>query len=301
MSQVVFFLVPGVHLLDLAGPAQVFSTAADLGHEYRLGYLADREDVLTAQGVPLRATVSWPRLHADDLIMVPGWRWRESGPAAPVSPQALRRLAEHHAAGGTVASVCSGAEALGRAGLLDGRRCTTHHEVQDDLAARFPRARVVRDVLYVADDRVITSAGIASGIDLALHLVATRHGPSVAARIARSMVVYARRNGDEQQVSAMLRHRAHLSDVVHSVQDLIDGRYTERLPLPELAARCGVSERTLTRLFGRATGLTPLRYQHALRLERAEHLIGNGHTVEAAARAVGFEDARMLRRLRARI
>lgn len=301
MSRVAFFLVPGLHLLDLAGPAQVFSTAADLGYDYRLVYLADQPDVPTAQGLPLRATAIWPQLDAEDFIMVPGWRWRAAGRNVPISAAALRRVAEHHAAGGAVASVCSGAHALGRAGLLDGRRCTTHHEVQDDLAARFPRARVVKDVLYVADDRVITSAGIASGIDLALHLVATRHGPSVAARIARSMVVYARRNGDEQQVSAMLRHRAHLTDVVHNVQDLIDARYTERLSLFELAATCGVSERTLTRLFGKATGMTPLRYQQTLRLERAEHLISNGHTVEAAARAVGFEDARMLRRLRARV
>ncbi|WP_245974097.1 helix-turn-helix domain-containing protein [Thermomonospora umbrina] len=97
----------------------------------------------------------------------------------------------------------------------------------------------------------------------------------------------------------MLRHRAHLSDVVHRVQDLIDTRFTDRLSPADLSA-AGVSERTLTRLFGRATGMTPLRYQQVLRLERAGHLIGQGATVEAAARAVGFQDARMLRRLRAR-
>jgi transcriptional regulator GlxA family with amidase domain len=114
------------------------------------------------------------------------------------------------------------------------------------------------------------------------------------------MVVYARRNGDEQQASAMLRYRSHLSDAVHRAQDLIDSRFTDRLPLTGLAADCGVSQRTLTRLFEQATGLTPLRYQQVLRVERAEHLIGQGTTVEAAARAVGFGDARMLRRLRAR-
>jgi transcriptional regulator GlxA family with amidase domain len=115
------------------------------------------------------------------------------------------------------------------------------------------------------------------------------------------MVVYARRNGDELQSSAMMRHRAHVSDAVHRAQDLIDARYASPLPLAELAQECGVSERTLTRRFGAATGLTPLGYQQALRLERAENLIGNGATVSAAARAVGFEDPRMLRRLRARM
>ncbi|WP_460366314.1 GlxA family transcriptional regulator, partial [Actinocorallia lasiicapitis] len=195
---------------------------------------------------------------------------------------------------------CAGADALGRAGLRDGRRYTTHHALQDRYAARYPRATIVRDVLYVIDDRVITSAGIASGIDLALHLVAVRHGPAAAAKVARDLVVYTRRNGDDAQVGAMLRHRGHLSDAVHRAQDLIDARYAEPLPLPWLAAAAGVSERTLTRRFTAATGLTPLRYQQLLRLEHAEHLIARGATAESAAHTVGFTDPRMLRRLRAR-
>ncbi|MCD0485574.1 AraC family transcriptional regulator [Streptacidiphilus sp. ASG 303] len=300
MTLVVFLLVPGLHLLDLAGPAQVFSTAADLGHGYRLHYTAEQEDVPTAQGLPVRARTDWPALGPEDLVVVPGWRAPTLHGHGELAPATLRRLAAHHAAGGTVASVCAGADALGRAGLLDGRRCTTHHDVQDELARRHPAAHVVRDVLYVEDDRVVTSAGIASGIDLALHLVAVRHGPGAAARVARAMVVYARRNGDEQQASAMLRHRAHLSDAVHRVQDLLDARFADRFSLADLAAAARVSERTLTRRFTEATGLTPLRYQQLLRTERAEHLIGRGATVEAAARAVGFQDARMLRRLRAR-
>jgi transcriptional regulator GlxA family with amidase domain len=298
VTTVVFVLVPQLHLLDLAGPAQVFSTAADCGRGYELHYVAEQEDVPTAQGVGLRATTRWPELGPDDLILVPGWR---AGTLArpPLGAPSLRRLAGHHAGGGTVASVCAGADALGRAGLLDGRRCTTHHDLQDELAARYPKATVVRDVLYVVDRRVATSAGIASGIDLALHLIAGRDGPAVAARVAREMVVYARRNGDEKQASALLRYRSHLSDVAHRAQDHIEARFAGPLRLAQLAAACGVSERTLTRRFTDATGLTPLRYQQALRLERAEHLIGHGATTEAAARAVGFQDARMLRRLRA--
>ncbi|MEU3460290.1 DJ-1/PfpI family protein [Streptomyces sp. NPDC006733] len=300
MTRVVFLLVPHLHLLDLAGPAQVFSTAADFGHAYETRYVAEQEDIPTAQGVPLRAATGWPDLTPDDLVIVPGWRSRTLTRNGLLRDATLQRLRDHHAAGGVVASVCAGADALGRAGLLDGRRCTTHHDVQDELARRYPRATVVRDVLYVVDDRVVTSAGIASGIDLALHLVAGRHGPGAAARVARNMVVYARRNGDDQQTSAMLRHRAHLSDAVHRVQDLIDARFSEHLALADLAATSGVSERTLTRRFGEATGLTPLRYQQLLRVERAEHLISHGSTIESAARTVGFEDARMLRRLRAR-
>jgi transcriptional regulator GlxA family with amidase domain len=299
-TRVVFLLVPKLHLLDLAGPAQVFSTANDLGYGYALSYVAEVDEIVTAQGVPVKALLDWPELGPDDLVVVPGWRSPRLSPVPPIGPATRQRLRNHHAAGGSVASVCSGADALGAAGLLDGRRYTTHHDLTDTLAERYPKATIIRDVLYVVDDRVITSAGIASGIDLALHLVAVERGAEAAARVAREMVVYARRNGDELQDSVMLRHRGHLSDLAHRVQDVIDTRYADRLPLTELAQTVGVSERTLTRIFTTATGLTPLRYQQLLRLERAEHLIGHGTTIEAAARAVGFEDARMLRRLRAR-
>ena len=146
MTRVVFLLVPQVHLLDLAGPAQVFFTAADLGYGYTLHFVAEHEDVPTAQGLPVRADVAWPALGPDDLILVPGWRAPMLGRDGQLDSSRLRRLSDHHAGGGTVASVCAGADALGRAGLLDGRRCTTHHDLQDGLVRRYPKATVMRDV-----------------------------------------------------------------------------------------------------------------------------------------------------------
>ncbi|MEV0199713.1 DJ-1/PfpI family protein [Nonomuraea sp. NPDC050691] len=282
--------------LDVAGPAQVFSTAADLGYEHALSYVSEDTHVATVQGLPLHAERAWPHLDPDDLVIVPGWR----GPARMAGADTLRRLREHHAAGGTVAGICAGADALGRAGLLDGRRCTTHHTSQDELARLHPTAEVVRDVLYVEDERVVTSAGVASGIDVALHLPSARRGPYAASQVARALVVYARRQGASPQISAMLRHRGHNDETVHRIQDLIDAHFTRRLTLSMLADAVGCSERTVTRLFRHATGLTPLAYQTALRLERAEHLLGQGATTETAAREAGFGDPRMLRRLRAR-
>lgn len=296
MPRVVFLLIPSVHLLEVAAPAQVFSVATDLGHDYRLHYLSDEAEVRSVQGLSLNVDVEWPPLTADDLVVVPGWR----GPDRMISAANARRLREHHAAGGTVVSICAGADALGRAGLLDGRRCTTHHATQEELARTYPAATVLRDVLYVSDDRVVTCAGVASATDLALHLVSVRHGPAVAASVARAMVVYVRREGGDPQLSAVLRHRSHVDEAVHRIQDLIDSRFTERLPLRLLAEAAGCSERSITRLFRRATGTTPLAYQQVLRLERAEHLIDHGATADAAAREVGFQDARMLRTLRAR-
>ncbi|CAM5462800.1 HTH-type transcriptional regulator YidZ [Streptomyces aurantiogriseus] len=241
------------------------------------------------------------RLFGDVLFVRTGTGMEPTPRALEIARQVEPALhALHGAITGAAEFAPDRADRTFTVGLFDGRHCTTHHDVQDELARRHPRAVVVRDVLFTADDLVITSAGIASGIDLALHLLATRHGPAVAAQVAREMVVYARRNGHEPQSSAMLRHRSHLDDTVHRAQDLIDARFDQPLPLPALASAVGVSERTLTRLFSRATGLTPLRYQQTLRLERAQHLISHGATIDAAARSVGFEDPRMLRRLRAR-
>ncbi len=297
---VLFVLTPGVHLLDLAGPAQVFSAAGDHGGHYHLSYVADTPVVRSHQGLDLSVDTSWPPLSPRDYVVVPGWRVGLGGSGRRQLPRALRdAVVAHHNAGGHVASVCAGAFALAAAGLLDGRRGATHQDLQDELAREHPRVTVVRDVLHVSDGRVHTSAGVASGIDLALHLVALDHGPGVAARTARALVLAVRRNGGEPQVSAMLRHRDHLADLVHRAQDVIDERYAESLTLSALATALGVSPRSLTRAFTAATGLTPLKYQQILRLERAEALAQQGWPQEPAARAVGFTDARMLRRLRA--
>jgi transcriptional regulator GlxA family with amidase domain len=302
LPRTVAFAVPAdVHLLDLAGPAQVFSTADDvLGGAYRLAYVSldGTEGVVSHQGLPLAVQPDWPALSARDLVVVPGWRVGGLSAARPLAAAAEAALREHHDRGGRVASVCAGAFALAAAGLLDGRRATTHHDVQDELARRHPAVQVVRDVLFVVDGRVATSAGIASGIDLAMHLVAADHGPAVAARVARTLVVPARRNGSDPQASAMLRHRDHLADLVHRAQDVLDARFAEPLRLDELAGLLQVSPRTLTRRFRAATGLTPLGYQQELRLERAAVLREQGWTQDAAARAAGMADARVLRRLR---
>ncbi len=298
MTRVVFLLAPGVVLLDVAGPAQVFSAAGSAGVNYQLSYVADHPLITTGQGVPLVAELEWPELHADDLILVPGWRSPLEPGSGAFHPETLHRVVQHHERGGTVVSVCSGAFALGRVGLLDGRRCTTHHELQDELAARNPRAHIVPDVLFTTDDRIYTSAGIASGIDLALHILEQRHGPTVATQVARGMVVFARRNGDAAQLSVMLRYRSHVDELVHRVQDHIDENFRSGLPLATLASVAKASPRTVTRAFATATGITPLQYQQLLGQERAQLLIGQGATIDAAAREVGYENGRMLRRLR---
>lgn len=294
-------LVPGVHLLDVAGPAQVFSAAADLGAPYELRYLAMTASVPTAQGAALTALAPpWPTPEPVSTVLIPGWKVGEGTASRRVDPELLERIRSAAALGGRIASVCAGAFALAAAGVLDGRRATTHHRVQDELAREFPAVQVVPDVLHVSDGDVHTSAGIASGIDLALHVVSLDHGPAFAAQVARSLVVPARRNGAQAHESPMLRYRDHLADLVHRAQDLIDSRYAEALTLDDLAGELAVSVRTLTRAFVDATGLTPTAYRQQIRMAQAGDLHSQGASWEQAAVAVGFSDARTLRRLRER-
>jgi transcriptional regulator GlxA family with amidase domain len=288
LTEVVFLLPQRLRLLDLAGPAEVYRTAVAHGLPYRLSFVADEPDPVTAEGLAVRAGTEMPPLTPSDLVFVTG----------AVAGGALDALRRHHERGGTVVGVGEGVDALGSSGLLDRRRCTAHHDLRRDLAKRFPATTVVEDVLHVVDDRVATSAGTGCGIDLALHLIGLAHGASAAARVARAMVVYPRRNGDEPEPGVPLRYRGHVDDLAHRLQDLVEARFTERLRLIDMSRELGFSERTLTRHFRRATGMTPLRYQQLLRAERAELLIGRGATVDAAARAVGLTDARALRALR---
>jgi transcriptional regulator GlxA family with amidase domain len=290
VTEVVFLLPQALSLFDLAGPVGVYRAAIEHGLPYRLSFVADAPDLVTEEGLGLRAEPTWPALSPADLVFVPGGR--------RLTPASLAVLRRHHESGGTVVAVNTGAEALGHAGLLDGRRATTHHDRRRALAKANPAATVVEDVLHVVDSRVATTAGGAAGVDLALHLIATTYGPGVAARLARELVVYPRGNGDEPPIGVPPRYRGHVDDLAHRLQDLVEARFTERLRLVDMSRELGFSERTLTRHFRRATGLTPLRYQQLLRVERAEQLIGRGSTVDAAARAVGLTDARALRALR---
>lgn len=289
---VLLILPEQVQLLDVAGPAQVFVNASQQGGSYDVRYVAATPSVGTHQGLSLAAGTEWPALHQRDLVLVPGWE--TSATRAPIAEHLVAAVVEHVRGGGHVASVCAGALALAEAGLLAGRRATTHHDLVETLE-RHRDVTVVRDVLYTCDGPVHTSAGIASGIDLALHIVSEDHGPALAARVARSLVVPAWRPGGAPQASVMLRHRDHISDVVHRAQDILDD-VTAPLPtLSQLADRLATSPRTLARHFVEATGVTPHAYSTQVRHEQATQLVDRGWTRTAAAAAVGYADARSLR------
>ena len=292
--RVLVVLNPDVHLQDMAGPVQVFDEASRLGGAYSLSYCGLDSAVRSAQGLLLAGLQPLPAPRETDLVLVPGTESAKlDALAAPVDW--LRAASE---AGARIASVCTGAFALARAGLLDGRRCTTHWKVVARLSAAAPRARVMENCLFVEDGEIVTSAGVASGIDMALSLVEQDFGPLVAARVAREMVVYLRRNGQEEQRSVYLDHRTHLHPGVHRVQDWLVANPQRKPVLSQLARIAAMSPRHLARVFRRATGITPKRFAAEVKVQVARDLLGDPQrSVEAIAASCGFDDARQLRRL----
>lgn len=293
----IVLVLPDVNLLDLGGPVQAFDAAAQRGAGYRLEFVAaEPGEVASAQGLRLAGLGPLPATGPGDLILIPGPRLRAPGPKVPVAATTWVRDAVR--AGARAASVCTGAAVLAEAGLLDGRRCTTHWSLIDLMRERYPAARVRDAVLYVHDGPVSTSAGIAAGIDLALSLIERDHGPSLTAAVARDLVVYLRRDGSQRQVSPFLEHRGHLHSGVHRVQDHLAQHLDTPHTLADLARVAHLSPRGLTRAFTATTGLTPLEYRQRLRLDLAANLLAEtGLTVEAVATRCGFRDARHFRRL----
>lgn len=248
--------------------------------------------VPTGSGFAIRVDHGLDRLADADLVTVPAWPQLER-PAPPGVAEALR---EAVARGARVLSVCTGAFLLAAAGLLDGRRAATHWQFADRLAGRYPAVRVDRDVLYVEDGPILTSAGAAAGIDACLHLVRREHGAATANALARRMVVPAHRSGGQAQYIETpvpaIRADHGLSDLIDWAQSHLD----RPLSVAELAARALMSPRTFARRFRQATGTTPNRWLLDQRLQRAEELLERTDLpVDAVAARAGFGSADTLR------
>lgn len=274
---------------------QAFGEANRTKTRYRMRSVSTRESITTAQGLKLSGLEPLPDVEERTLVVVPGVAY----PTTLKVPTPVRRwLQRAYSAGATIASVCTGSFVIGAAGLLDGRRCTTHWSRVDDLSRRFPRATVLADRLFVFDGRVVSSAGIVSGIDMALALIEQNDGPLVAAEVAREMVVYIRRDGRQTQTSIYLDYRTHMNPGIHRVQDQIVRNPGDDLSLDELADLAAVSRRHLTRQFRQLTGISIKEYATRVRLELAGALLNDPTmTVDSVAQRCGFSSARHLRRL----
>lgn len=301
--RVIFVVPPKVHLLDLAGPAHLFYEASAAGANIVLAYTSMQETRAEASssGLAFASLQSHTelRLKKEDIIFVPGLEsalLSDKEFLFSVKPF-LHWLREQYKEGVIIAAVCTGAFLLAEAGLLNGKECTTHGRYLQSFRQRYEEATAHSNRLFVKCGTVYTSAGVSSGIDLALYMLEERFGSHFTSAIAREVVIYFRRGTGDPQLSPFLQHRNHLEERVHSVQEWMSGHLQEKCSLEKLAELAHTSPRHLSRLFKEATGITIGQYLEKLRLERAVQLLGEKHKVEAVTQACGLKSPNQLRHL----
>lgn len=300
---VVVAVYDGVDALDVAGPAEVFAIADRMvrGCGYNVVLAAPSAGrVETFSGLPLVVDRDFSEQTSDvDTLLVPGGA--VIGPSGTVAPvldedvvEAVRQLAPRVR---RVASVCTGAHVLAAAGLLDGRRATTHWATAALLGSEHPRVNVDAEPIFVRDGNVWTSAGLTSGVDLALALVADDHGDDLARAVARWLVVYLRRPGGQSQYSVALEREAAGPGPVRDLQRWMADNLTQDMSVPALAARVSMSVRHFSRVFAQETGSPPAAYVARLRLEAARrHLEHGQQPLHVVARVCGYGSLDALQR-----
>jgi transcriptional regulator GlxA family with amidase domain len=292
MHQIGLFICPNHQTLDLAGPLGAFEKANGFveGGAYHLAVISEfGGTVFGSSGVPIQ-TQPFRNLAFDTVIFVGGdiGPFQEPGVIAAAKDLAMRTA--------RVASVCTGAFLLAEAGLLDGRRATTHWRLAPELQKRYPLVRVEADRIFVSDKNIWTSAGISAGIDLALALIEADFGTEVAREVARELVVPYRRSGGQSQFSAMSQMEPD-SDRIRMALAFARDHLVEPLPIERLAEAARLSVRQFGRAFRRQTGETPAKAVERLRVEAACIRLRSGsEPIEQIAKAVGFTDPERMRR-----
>lgn len=297
MRRVVILAFPRLQTLDVHGPAEVFSTATSLngGDGYAVEVVAPEAGAVRTSSVALHpdGTIGGCSGRIDTLL-VPGGTGVSAACADERLVGWLRAAAGRS---GRVASVCTGAFLLARAGLLDGRRATTHWAGCTELARRHPEIEVDPDPIFVRDGHVITSAGVTAGMDLALALVEEDLGRQIALEVARWLVLFVKRPGGQAQFSAQLAAQMAEREPLRELQTWIPDNLTADLSVPALAARACMSERNFARAFRTETGMTPAAYVESARVESARIALETGGLpVEAVARRSGFGTVETMRR-----
>ncbi|MFE7356220.1 GlxA family transcriptional regulator [Streptomyces sp. NPDC057543] len=291
---VLVVLFDGVQSLDVTGPVEVFAGASHFpGATYELRTASlDGAPVRTSSGLTLVPDGSLADAAPPHTLVVPGGQ----GTRAP-DPALIDWLRGHAPHAGRLVSVCTGALLLAAAGLLDGHRVTTHWTVCEHLARSYPAVEVDPDPVFVRDGRLATSAGVTAGIDLALALVEEDHGRDIALTIARHLVVFLRRPGNQAQFSAQLTAQTARREPLREVQHWITEHPGDDLTVEALAARARLSPRHFARAFQAETGLTPGRYVDRVRLEHARRLLEDtSDGVTGISRACGYGTPEAMRR-----
>src|SRR5262245_8547463 len=293
-----FLVFDGITALDLAGPLDAFASATADGRAqpvYDLVTLGLARKACTAEsGMSIRPGTTLADAPPLDTLIVPGGRGlREPPRLRAVSEWLVARAPKIR----RVASVCTGVYALANAGLLDGRRVTTHWKFADDVARRFPRVNVEPNALFIKDGRYSTSAGVTSGIDLSLALIEEDLGPRAALAVARELVVYLKRPGGQEQFSEPLKYQVKSSNGMSNLVAHISSHLEADLSVEALARRIALSPRQLTRRCRELFAVSPAALVERMRLDAArERLEQRASRVDQVAASVGYRSADVFQR-----
>ncbi|MEB3347092.1 DJ-1/PfpI family protein [Aquimarina gracilis] len=295
-----FVVPPKVHLLDINGPAHIFYEAKEYGANLELHFISPINESNTSSSAGLKfhdlELFETFQLGKEDFVVIPGLYF------SLLSDKAFLKkckpffdwLRQCDKVGVNICSVCTGSFLLAEAGILNNRCCTTHWKRIKSLKERYPDIDVKENRLLVIDNNIYTSAGISSGIDLAIFLLEEKFSPKLAADVAKEAVVYFRRGEYDPQLSIYLQYRNHLEERIHNAQEFIIKNLNKPFNQTEIAENVNMSVRNLTRLFKKATGITIHHYTEKLRVERAINLLEENNKMEMVAEECGFKSVSQL-------
>ncbi len=299
--QNLFFVVPPkVHLLDINGPAHIFYEAKEYGASIDLHFISpiNEDKIRSSAGLWFSQLKPFDDFlpTKDDFIFIPGLYFSifSDKDFLQKCKPFFSWLRECDLIGVNICSVCTGSFLLAEAGILNNRSCTTHWKRVENFKQRYPEIDVKEGRLLVINKNIYTSAGISSGIDLALYILETKFNTKLAADVAKEAVIYFRRGESDPQLSVFLKYRNHLEDRIHKAQEYIIQHLDKQFTQLEIAESVNMSPRNLSRLFKKATGITIHTYTEILRVEKANNLLSENNKLEMVARESGFRSISQL-------
>ncbi len=303
MKNIYFLILPKTHPLDSLGPAQLFFEAQENGAKIKLHFVSSTNDdeLISSLGLGFSKLIGYKEieLFKDDILVIPGidFSLLQDANFKNENQDFYQWLNVQYKKEATLVSICTGAFILADAGLLKGKKATTHWKVFDEFEQKFPKTELLKNRLFVENERIYTSAGMLSGIDLCLYLIEKEYGIKFAIEVAKEVVMYFRRGESDPQLSIFLQYRNHLDDRIHNAQDIIANNLAASFIIEDLADKVHMSARNLTRQFKKTTGITIGNYLTKLRVEQSVHLLAEGYTLEYATKECGLKSTNQLRTL----